>query len=227
MARVSVAYPLLDQAVLEFSSRLDTVRQDLYYCDVNFAKGRQRELGRNVRAAAYVYVAAAMERVTTDLLVAALAEISATTVEIRKVRLSLISLIQAPIFDSLKDVRGLKMWLKRVEMLDRTNEQSICMFDALFLPVDGKTLRPQHLEVIWTVFGFSTPPVPDPVSRLALIDLADTRNKVAHGEEDPSVVAGQRSATEMLKLIDRMEDIVIHMWSTMTEYLTRKEYLRV
>ena len=108
MAHKKIAYPRLDQAVLEFSSRLDTVRQDLYYCDVNFARGQQRELGRNVRASAYVYVAAAMERVTADLLVATLAEISAATVEIRKVRLSLFSLIQAPVMDSLQDVRGLK-----------------------------------------------------------------------------------------------------------------------
>ena len=118
------------------------------------------------------------------------------------------------------------MWLKRVEMLAGLDNKASCAFNPLYLPVDGKTLRPQHLEVIWAVFGFTTPPVPDPISRLALIDLADTRNKVAHGEEDPSVVAGQRSATEMLKLIDRIEDIVIHMWATISDYLTMKEYLR-
>jgi hypothetical protein len=226
MVSSSPSYPRLDQAVLEFSARLDTVRQDLYYCDVNFAKGKQRELGRNVRAAAYVYVCAAIERVTSDLLVATLAEISAATVEIRKVKLSLVALTQAPLFDSLQDVRGLKMWLKRVEMLDATNDQLSCTFDALCLPLDGRTIRPQHLEVIWTVFGFSTPPVPTSVSRLALNDLADARNSIAHGEDSPSRVAGQRSVTDMLKLIDRIEDIVIHMWSTISDYLTKKEYLR-
>jgi|ERR1022692_282375 hypothetical protein len=227
MAQGPQRYTHLDQAVLEFSARLDTVRQDLYYCDVNFTKGRQRELGRNVRAAAYVYVAAAVERVTADLLVATLAEISAATVELRKLRLSLVALIQAPLLDSLQDIRGMKMWLKRAEVFAATDNQATCVFDALCLPLDGRTLRPDHLEVIWTVFGFSTPPVPDPVSRLALNDLANTRNIVAHGEESPSRVAGQRSATDMLKLIERIENIVIHMWSTITEYLTKKEYLRL
>jgi RiboL-PSP-HEPN len=227
MASSSPSYPRLDQAVLEFSARLDAVRQDLYYCDINFAKGRERELGRNVRAAAYVYVEAAIERATSDLLLAALAEISAATVEIRKVRLSLIALTQAPLFDSLQDVRGLKMWLKRVEMLTATEDQSSCAFDALFLPLDGRSIRPQNLEVIWAVFGFSSPPVPAPISRLALNDLADARNSVAHGEDSASRIAGQRSVTDMLKLIDRIEDIVIHMWSTISDYLTRKEYLRI
>jgi len=226
MAPSSPSYPHLDQAVLEFSARLDAVRQDLYYCDVNFTKGTQRELGRNVRAAAYVYVGAAIERVTSDLLAAALAEISAATVEIRKVRLSLVALIQAPLLDSLQDIRGLKMWLKRVEILATTDDQSSCTFDALCLPLDGRTIRPQHLEVIWTVFGFSTPPVPNPVSRLALNDLADARNTVAHGEDSPSRIAGQRSVTDMLKLIDTIEDIVIHMWSTISDYLAQEEYLR-
>ena len=162
----------------------------------------------------------------SDLLVATLTEISAETLEIRQVRLSLIALIQAPVLDSLQDVRGLKMWLKRVEILAATNDQSNCIFDALCLPLDGRTIRPQHLDVIWTIFGFSTPPVPTPVSRLALNDLADARNIVAHGEDDPSRIAGQRSVTDMLKLIDRIEDIVIHMWSTISDYLTQKEYLR-
>jgi HEPN superfamily RiboL-PSP-like protein len=220
------SYPRLDQAVLEFSARLDAVRQDLYYCDVNFAKGRDRELGRNVRAAAYVYVCAAVERVTSDLLVAALAEISAATVEIRKIRLSLVALSRASLLDSLQDVRGLKMWLKRVEILAATDDQGSCTFDALCLPLDGRTIRPQQLEVIWAVFGFSTPPVPSPISRLALNDLADARNSVAHGEDTAFRIAGQRSVTDMLKLIDRIEDIVIHMWSTISDYLIQKEYLR-
>ena len=39
MASSTPSYPHIDQAVLEFSARLDAVRQDLYYCDVNFTKG--------------------------------------------------------------------------------------------------------------------------------------------------------------------------------------------
>lgn len=222
----SSLYPRVDQAVLEFSARIDSIRQDLYYCDVNFARGRAREVGRSIRASAYVYAAAAVEYVVSEFLAATLAEITATTVEMRKVRLSLFALSQAPLLDSLQQLRGLKMWVKRSEVFGDIDAQSMCAFDGTILPVDGKTIRPQHLEAIWLVFGFSTNALPDPRSRLALHELADARNDVAHGDVSPSVVGGRTSVTDMLRLLDRVENIVIDMWTAIYNYLTNKDYLR-
>lgn len=219
-------YPQVDQAVLEFSARLDSIRQDLYYCDVNFAKGRAREVGRNVRAAAYVYAAAAVERVISEILIAALSEISSAAVELRKIRLTLFALAQAPHFDSLQQLRGLKMWAKRSQVFGDIDSMSMCAFDCSNLPLDGRTIRPEHLETIWAIFGLTAPAVPDPLGRLALNELADARNSVAHGEKEPSEIGGQTSVTDMLRLLDRIESVVTHMWASVSDYLANKSYLR-
>jgi RiboL-PSP-HEPN len=219
-------YPRVDQAVLEFSARLDSIRQDLYYCDVNFAKGRAREVGRNVRAAAYVYAAAAVEHVVMELLAATLAEITAACVELRNVRLSLFVLARASHFDSLQQLRGLKMWTKRSEVFGDIDSQSLCVLDVSNLPIDGRTVRPEHLETVWSIFGFSSLAMPDPLGKLALNELADARNSVAHGEDRPSQIGGQTSVTDMLRLLDRVEGVVIHMWTSISDYLVNQRYLR-
>jgi hypothetical protein len=219
-------YPQVDQAVLEFSARLDSIRQDLYYCDVNFAKGRAREMGRNMRAAAYVYAAAAVEHVISELLTATLTEITSAAVELRKIRLTLLALATAPHFDSLQQLRGLKMWAKRSQVFGDIDSVSTCTFDSSNLPLDGRTIRPEHLETIWVIFGFTAPAVPDPLGRLALNELADARNSVAHGEDKPSEIGGQASVTDMLRLLDRIESVVINMWTSINGYLTNRSYLR-
>jgi len=226
MVEAAMNFPQIDATVLPFSSQLDAIRQDLYYCDVNFARGRMRDIGRGMRAAAYVYLAAALERVVADLLTATLDEVTATSVELKKVRLSLFSLIQAPHFDSLQQIRGLKMWTRRSQVFISTDAETPCIFDAALLPLDGRTIRPEHIDVIWEVFGFSTPAFPSIVSRLALTELADTRNSIAHGEDIPARIGGQKSVSEMLSLIDRIETVVISIWTAATHYIANKEYLR-
>lgn len=226
MSQVGSKFPAIDNTALEFSVQVDSIRQDLYYCDVSFAKGRMREINRSIRAAAYVYLAAALERFLTDILAATLAEVTGTSVELKKLRLSLFALIQAAHFDSLQDIRGLKMWLKRSQVFTVTDAPALCVFDHSRLPLDGRTVRPEHLEVVWAVLGFSGFPIPDPVTRLALNELADARNSLAHGEETPARVGGQKSVTEMLRLIDRIEAIVIHVWAAAITYVSNKEYLR-
>jgi len=61
------------------------------------------------------------------------------------------------------------------------------------------------------VFGLGGDPFPGPNHRLALNSLANNRNAVAHGEEKPSTVAGRSSIRDTLMLLDRIEQIVIHM----------------
>jgi hypothetical protein len=173
-----------------------------------------------------VYAAAAVEHVVAEMLTATLGEITSAAVELRKIRLSLFALAKAPHFDSLQEVRGLKMWVKRSQVFGDIDSQLMCAFDASNLPLDKRTIRPDHLETVWAIFGFSAPAVPDPLSKLALNELADARNSVAHGEDRPSQIGGQTSIPDMLRLLDHIETVVIHMWISINDYLTNRRYLR-
>lgn len=216
----------LDSALLVFGERIDEVRQQLYYCDGNFLRKDTRFLRQGVRASAYVYLAAAFEAQVYATASALAAEISATSLSLADMRLSLFAISGARSFAALGDVRGLKNWQRRCQVLDQINSSDPVQLDGADLPLDGRTIRPEHLGALWEVFGLPGTPVPSPLHALALRDLADSRNNVAHGNELLSVVAGRKSPADMLRLVVRMEEIGLHLYTMATEYLDRMMYRR-
>lgn len=179
-----------------------------------------------VHASSSVHLAAALERVTTDLVGGLLQEINARVSSLRELRLSLLALANAPKLDSLQEVRGLKMWNQRSDVFSSAGATSPCVLSDAILPLDGRTIRPEHFETIWHVFGLDGHPLPGPVHALALRTLANNRNAVAHGEEEPSVVAGRTSVDDTLRLLNRIEDVVTHLWDAGTDYLAAQNYRR-
>lgn len=222
----TASFPSLDSPVSDFSETLSKVRQDLYYCDSNFKQPRTKDLRANIHAASYVYVAAAMEKCVGSILVAVIGEISSASISLNDLKVSLFALVESSNFESLQQVRGLKMWKKREEIFSRLHQVSACSLSDAYIPLDGRTIRGDHLETIWQIFKFPGNPVPTPIHSMALRDLADARNRVAHGEEKASSVAGEKSITDTLKMYTKIEEVVINLWNCSTQYLTDRDYLR-
>lgn len=221
-----MAYPNLDAALLKFSARCDRTRQDLHFCDLNSPQKGTRALRQNVHAASYVYLAAALEAFVKELLSALVDEINATSTSFSDLRLSLFSIAKGSDFLALQDVRGLKNWHRRIEILRHVAHLDPCLLSVEQLPVDGRTIRPEHFETIWMVFEFSGNSMPSPRHALALRDLANSRNSVAHGDEDAAVIAGQSAVSDTLMLLARTEELALHLYYTCEEYLDNCSYLR-
>jgi hypothetical protein len=219
-------YPAVDTALEQFGARLDRVRQDLYYCDVNFLNKRTRSLRRNIHAAGYVYASAALEAFVRETLTAILEEVNTSVQCLADLRLSLFALSKSTHLDALQDLRGLKMWRRRALVFEETMSTGSCDIELDRLPLDGRTLRPQHFEAIWTVFGMPPPSMPSPRATLALQDLAESRNLVAHGEQEADGVAGRKSISDTLALVERIEDVAVHLWESATKYLDDAGYRR-
>jgi hypothetical protein len=182
LATKASTFSPVDQAVDRFSERVDRLRQDIYYCDVDALSRRaRRDVIFSIRASAYVWLAAALEAAVRDLLTAVLDHINAANITINDLRLSLFALVHASELDSLQQVRGLKMWQYRASLFGRTQGTSTCNLRLDALPLDGRTIKADHLETIWHVFGFDGDPLPTPLHKLALKDLAETRNELACG----------------------------------------------
>ena len=173
-----------------------------------------------------MYVAAAVEAYITDSLAALVAEINACSVLHQHLRLSLFAIAQGSHLSALQDVRGLKMWTRRCDIFTDVNTTTIAKLDSAHLPLDGGTIRPSHMDAIWKVIGFAGNSTPGPRHRLALTDLADNRNAVAHGEEDAAVVAGRKGVPDLLLLLERVEECILHVHYEMTSYLDGSAYLR-
>ncbi|MBZ6290566.1 hypothetical protein KVH30_32670 [Streptomyces olivaceus] len=216
----------VDSAVVAFGDSLNETRQNLYYCEANFRQARLKDVRATIHAASYVYVAAAVEKCVYSILTAVVDEINATSLNYCDLRVSLFAMIESNRLESLQQVRGLKMWKRRREIFSYLHERSPCQMSIEYLPLDGRTIRLDHLETIWEVFGLPGNAIPSPLHALALRDLADARNKVAHGEERTSTVAGSKSITDTLKLFGKVEEVITHFWEASTDYLTNQSYKR-
>jgi len=216
----------LDSALLAFGERVDQVPQQLYYSDVNFSRKDTSFLRQGIRASAYVHLAAAVEAQVYATTGALAAEISAANLSLADMRLSLFAVSSARSFTALEQLRGLKNWERRCQFLDQINSSDPVQIDGAALSLGGRTIRPKHLDAVWRVFGLPGTSLPSPLHALALQDVADSRNDVAHGNEKLSVVAGRKSPTDMLRLVTRIEEVGLHLFAMSTEYLDQMMYRR-
>lgn len=178
-----------------------------------------RDLHSLVRASVYLWLSAILERFLKDSLHALLVEIEASAASTGKIRLRLFSLVCSPELQALRDLAGLKMWEKRLEILDRLDAKTAVAFGSRNLPLDGRTLREEHFRTIWSVFEFPGYCLPGNAHKLALEDVADSRNDLAHGEVDPLTMGRRKTDTEMLSLITRFDEICGYFYSTTSAYL--------
>lgn len=219
-------YPLLDQALSDLGDANDRCRQDLYYCDVTFLRTDRRSLRQDIQASVYVLLGAAIEKFTNQMVNAVADEITAQNIPYCDLSLNLLSISIGGPFLALQDVRGLKMWRKRVELLSHAQSQQVATLSSAHMPLDGRTIRPDHYEIIWMVFGFAGSSLPDARTGLALKMIADYRNLVAHGDEDPATVAGLQSVEALLRLIDQIDSLGVHIYDSAIDYLDARRYLR-
>lgn len=78
------------------------------------------------------------------------------------------------------------------------------------LPYDGRTIRPEHLELIWHLFSLDGNAFPSPIHCQELNTLADRRNDVAHGHIIPGDMGVQVAIPDLRKTVERVEELVEH-----------------
>ena len=103
--------------------------------------------------------------------------------------------------------------------------QEVVLLDT-HLPLDARTIEPEHLEIVWLVFGLPHTPYPGLVQKMALLDIARGRNQVAHGELRPEDLGRSKNISDLRKLVSHVEDLVQHIYMTGIEYLGAAGYQR-
>jgi hypothetical protein len=220
------SYPQLDVALTDLGASNDRCRQALYYCDVTFMRPERRALRQDIQVSTYVFTGAAIEAFARNMVSGLADEINAQQIPLSDLALNLLSISHGGHLLALQDLRGLKMWRKRVELLTEAASQNVATLPGDYMPLDGRTIRPEHMETIWMVFGFSGDALPNARTGLALKMVADYRNLVAHGEADTSTVAGLQSIDDMLRLLERIDGLGIHFYDAAVDYLNKQLYLR-
>jgi hypothetical protein len=76
------------------------------------------------------------------------------------------------------------------------------------------------------VFRFPASALPAVRHALALNDLADGRNDVAHGRVAPIAFGRRKVTSDVLRIVDYVEDFGTNLVVAIDEYLSQRQYLR-
>jgi hypothetical protein len=178
------------------------------------------------RAATYVSLAAAVEVFVREFIDELIAELNALTLAYDRVRPSLLVLAHASDFDALRVLGGLKMWDRRTLVLEGVSANRTLSLSPDVRPLDGRTIRPRHLNTLWKVFGLPGGPLASPAHGLALTELAESRNNLAHGHVDPVTFGRGKVLADVVRAIDRVDDIAVHAALAADDYFATAAYLR-
>lgn len=217
----------LNAALTVAASELARIRADVTIADTGVLSANA-PFYMGVKGLAYVRAAAVLEAHLKAALGAVLAELDTRQVAMSSIRLSLHSVLSDGYFESLRDQGSRKRWRTRADVLARVDNPAPVSFGLLAFALDGKTLRADHFELIWHVFGLPGPYLPAAlgVYRLALEDLAERRNDLAHGQMSPIDVARMKTAPEVFRMVEQVEKITEHITLAAHDYLTQHLYRR-
>jgi len=186
----------------------------------------RRDSLAQLRSACYVWLASALERFMHAFVEELIEEVNKAAVAAQDLRLSLFAIGCSSELDRLQDVRGLKMWDERASLFTLVDDSSLAVMNMHHKPLDGRTIEPSHLKTVWTVFGLTGSTVPNPRHRLALVDLSRARNELAHGEELPVRFGRTKTTSDIQRVIDLVEDVVLHVTYAGSSYLATGGFRR-
>jgi hypothetical protein len=221
-----VASAPFDQPLGRVGIRLDELRQFVRFLDDLPNHPRAAELARTSRAWAYVSLAAAIEDFVRDFVDEMATYINKARQSHAALKLGVLSLVQAPKFDGVAASRRQDVWDRRAEILKMAESVAVAELLVGLRPLDGRTIRAGHLRTLWTIFELPGDPVPSPVHGLALKDLAAGRNAVAHGSVDPLTFGGQKAYVDVIRRIEQVEDIAVHVAAAGATYVAAGGFLR-
>lgn len=216
---------ILDNALGE----LNVIVQSLRWAEIAVLTPSpiHRRSAHLVTSSSYVLIAAAIENFVRDTVSGLGKEIRGSGVPLRDIKTSLLSIFGDHHLSSLRDLRDYqKSWARKISLLAMTNSTEPVGEPPVDLPLDGKTIRPVHLETIWAVFELPTSPFPNLICRAALTDIADGRNEIAHGHTPIGTFAKKKGAADTLKKIIRIEELLTHITLQSIAYMTTKGYLK-
>lgn len=207
---------------------LTRMRADVSRADVHTLSSAAglRDAAATVRASTYVWLASTLERVVRDALKSTFREVSSKLLPAHQLRASLFSLLCDADFESVSKSARSKAWGTKIALLSRLLDSGPATLSEDVLPLDGRTIRGDHFDVIWHVLGIDGSSVPSPRHRVALRDLADGRNEVAHGHSDPVAFGRTKATADVLKLISLTDDSIAHLLAGLDSYLSQELYRR-
>ena len=173
----------------------------------------------------FVHLYGALEYTVTQAVQRAIQSINQSSPSFRDLKAAFFSIALDSECKAVAAVGPTKVWPKRWELFERTvSGDAVHISDAVF-PADGFNLKIVQMESVWRSFCLPGSVVPKPELRGRLDELAENRNRIAHGRESATSV-GSRYSTDDLRI--RLTDIdgyCSYVIQTFDAYLTGRDYI--
>jgi len=197
----------MDFGVGKFSRDAQSVRNSLTHLDTLTLSMRYQEHVRASKALSLVWMAAAIERFWKSYLSELCDRVVRSSLSKRRRHIASAGIFYFDTLSSLGEGKKLKRWGRLADFfvdLPRGAPHVVA------IPYDGRTVRPDHFDLVWRIFSLPGNQFPSPVHKQVLNTLADRRNDVAHGLVDLQSIGGSVTVGDLRELIEKLEDIVEH-----------------
>lgn len=190
-------------------------------------------LGRELRAAATIATMAELEGLLRDMLISVGAHVNKAGISYRDLKPSLRSLAAHSEFESLVATRDSgKVWGHRQVLTHLDDSDDLAILPSRTIktpqpPLDGRTIQPRHISLIWSVLGIHDP-IPSASTVASLKKLTQLRNDVAHRNVEIHVAFSEpgRTARNIAKYLDDVLLLTLHIGVEWGTYITNQSYLR-
>ena len=172
----------------EVNSRINAVETILRSIQDGVVLDVEDTLVNNVRKGVFfVVLYGALEYTITSAVYTVIRTINERSVNINSLQPRLLSIALHPQFDALKDARS-KMWVKRLDLLQKIEFNDLFGADDNLLPVQNGNIKFKSIEFIWELFGLSSEVLPEKRMYGLFDTLAENRMSIAHGRKSPQEV---------------------------------------
>jgi hypothetical protein len=185
-----------------------------------------RDRAATAKAFVYVGLSAALERLAKDTIAATNRELTNHALPHHTLKPPLLSLVCHSTFCSLRDIKPSRSWANRIQLIDKVLDASPAEFAESATPLDGKTIRGHHFELIWKVFSLAGNPTLSPLHRTALEELANGRNNVAHGHVRPVDFGKTKATRDLLNLHGKVSELCDHLVNSLTDLFSSRRFNR-
>jgi hypothetical protein len=211
--------------------RTDNLKKFLANVRLDTQGARWKSEDRDARALAVVCTIAELEAFTKFLIQETHLELNKLGLPLSKLQPNLRQIAAHTTFESLRELSDhSKLWGKRrhATTLEACNDPAEFPVEKKTAqpPLDGKTLKPEHFNRVWEIYGLSGISFPMATWSASLQKMALIRNDVAHGNMPFHEIfqQGGRTVREIEGYVDDIGEFAIHLSESWAFYLRAEGY---
>lgn len=223
---------LLASELDNLEEQIDSIKMELRRADrdaVSKELGPRRRAQR-IKAFSIVWTCASFEDFFKSSLQSLILEVQSSVSSIIELAPCYMTLCHANHFESISDHEktGHEKWKYRLDISREVIENTSPNLEPLNLPIDGSTVRSEHLSHVWGFFGFPRYHFPNSNQSypVTMNSLADDRNDIAHGDTTPDEYGRNSSVEQIVRKIERIDTISVHICLSIENYLNNEDFLR-